>query len=68
MGQKQKAQKKKEKKKKNKKVGENNGQLGFVRNHGWPRQACLDQSLKNLPVPKAKHEMLEDEVIWQSTV
>ena len=33
---------KKEKKKK-KKVGENNGQLRFVRHHGWRTQARLDQ-------------------------
>ena len=31
------------KKKKKKKVGENNGQLRFVRHHGWRTQARLDQ-------------------------
>ena len=36
--------KKKEKEeKKKKKVGENNGQLRFVRHHGWRTQARLDQ-------------------------
>ena len=25
-------------------VGENNGQLRFVRHHGWRTQACLDQN------------------------
>ena len=29
--------------KKKKKVGENNGQLRLVRNHGWHTQARLDQ-------------------------
>ena len=36
-------QRKKKKKKKNK-VGENNGQLRFVRHHGWRTQARLDQN------------------------
>ena len=35
---------KKEKKKKKKKVGENNGQLRFVRHHVWRTQARLDQN------------------------
>ena len=33
----------KRRKKKKKKVGENNGQLCFVRHHGWHTEACLDQ-------------------------
>ena len=37
VGQKQKTEKKK------KKVGENNGQLRFVRHHVWRTQARLDQ-------------------------
>ena len=35
-------ERKKEKKKE--KVGENNGQLRFVRHHGWRTQARLDQN------------------------
>ena len=31
--------------KKKKKVGENNGQLRFVRHHGWRTQARLDQKV-----------------------
>ena len=34
------------KRKKKKKVGENNGQLRFVRHHGWRTQARLDQNAK----------------------
>ena len=34
----------KRRKKKKKKVGENNGQLPFVRHHGWRTQARLDQN------------------------
>ena len=37
---KQKAEKKKKKKR------ENNGQLRFVRHHGWRKQARLDQKFK----------------------
>ena len=36
-------EKKKEKKRKEKKVGENNGQLRFVRHHVWRTQPRLDQ-------------------------
>ena len=36
----------KQKKKKKKKVGENNGQLRFVRHHVWRTQARLDQKEK----------------------
>ena len=32
--------------KKEKNVGENNGQLRFVRHHGWRTQASLDQNVK----------------------
>ena len=46
VGEKYKAEKKKkEKKKKKKKVGENNGQLRFVRHHVWRTQARLVQFL-----------------------
>ena len=45
VGQKKKTEEKK--KKKGKKVGENNGQLRFVRHHGWRTQACLDQLSNN---------------------
>ena len=38
-----KRRKKKEKKEEEKKVGENNGQLRFIRHHVWRTQACLDQ-------------------------
>ena len=41
VGEKQKAQKKEKEKKK--KLGENNGQLRFVRHHGWRTQTRLDQ-------------------------
>ena len=44
VGEKQKAWEKKEKERK-KKVGENNGQLRFVRHHVWRTQARLDQKL-----------------------
>ena len=33
-----------EEKERRKKVGENNGQLRFVRHHGWCTQAHLDQN------------------------
>ena len=46
VGENQKAEKKK-KKKKRRKIGEKNGQLHFVRHHGWRTQACLDQKGKN---------------------
>ena len=36
-------EKEKRRKKKKKKVGENNGQLRFVRHHAWRSQARLDQ-------------------------
>ena len=36
--------KKKRRKRENKKVGENNGQLRFVRHHMWRTQARLDQN------------------------
>ena len=39
---------KERKKKKKKKVGENNGQLRFVRHHVWRTQARLDQFKKPL--------------------
>ena len=42
VGEKKKAEKKKRKKKK---VGENNGQLRFVRHHVWRTQARLDQNI-----------------------
>ena len=35
------------KRKKKKKVGENNGQLRFIRHHGWRTQARLDQNWRN---------------------
>ena len=38
-----KRKKEEKKKKKKKKVGENNGQLRFVRHHVWRTQARLDQ-------------------------
>ena len=44
VGEKQKAQKKERKRKKKKKVGENNGQLRFVRQHGWRTQAAWTKS------------------------
>ena len=44
MGEKLKAEKKKGGEKE-KKVGENNGQLRFVRHHRWRTQAHLDQKL-----------------------
>ena len=43
VGEKQKAQK--EEKRKKEKVGENNGQLRFVRHQGWRMQARLAQFL-----------------------
>ena len=43
VGEKQKAQKERKKKERKKKVGENNGQLRFVRHHVWRTQARLDQ-------------------------
>ena len=43
MGGKAEGVEKEEKKKKEKKVGENNGQLRFVRHHGWRTQARQDQ-------------------------
>ena len=39
---------KERKRKKKKKVGENNGQLRFVRHHVWRTQARLDQKFDNL--------------------
>ena len=46
VGEKQKAKKEKEKRKEKKKekVVENNGQLRFLRHHGWCTQARLDQN------------------------
>ena len=40
-------EKKKKKEEKKKKVGENNGQLRFVRHHGWRTQAFPDQKVGN---------------------
>ena len=37
---------KRQKKEEEKKVDENNGQLFFVRHHGWSTQARLDQKKK----------------------
>ena len=39
-----KKKRKKKKKERKKKVGENNGQLCFIRHHGWRTQARLDQN------------------------
>ena len=39
-----KEEKEEEKEEKKKKVGENIGQLRFVRHHGWRTQALLDQN------------------------
>ena len=39
---------KRRRKKRRKKVGENNGQLRFVRHHGWHTQARLDQNIEEL--------------------
>ena len=45
VGEKEKAEKKEEeKRRRKKKVGENNGQLRFVRHHVWRTQARLDQN------------------------
>ena len=36
------------KREKKKKVGENNGQLHFIRHHGWRTQTRLDQFIKQI--------------------
>ena len=41
-------EKEERKRRKKKKVGENNGQLRFVRHHEWHTQACLEQNLFTL--------------------
>ena len=37
---------------KKKKVGENNGQLRFVRHHGWRMKARLDQNVLDNSIPE----------------